>query len=516
MLAAVRSATLFGVEGRPVTVEVHVAASACPAFQIVGLPDEACRESRDRVRAAVLSSGLALAEQPRSRSTSRRRSERKGGSGLDLAIAVGVLAASEQVPPESMAGLRRSSASSGSTARLRTVPGIAPMVGGLRPAAGPVRAAPAQLPRGAGRGRRRCAGRRRTLREVVDALNGDAPWPRPPDDELVDDEPPGARPGRRARPAAAPGWRWRSPPQAGTTCCWSGRPGSGKTMLAQRLPGLLPPLEPARVAGDHDGPLGRRGAAAGRRAGAPPAVPCAAPQQLDGVAGGWRQHHAPARRDLARPRWRPVPRRARRVRPGGARRAAPAAGGGRHPAGPGPRQRPRCRPGSCWSRPPTRARAAAERPGECECDDGARLRYLRRLSGPLLDRFDLRVGVERPDVDDLLASGGGEPTRRGRRPGGGRAPARARPHRHAQRRHPGVAARRAGPAPSDAAAGDAARAARGATGSPGAATTASAAWPAPSPTCDGESRAGRSTTHVALALQLRVSSAGRRRGRQAA
>jgi magnesium chelatase family protein len=49
-------------------------------------------------------------------------------------------------------------------------------------------------------------------------------------------------------------------------------------------------------------------------------------------------------------------------------------------------------------------------PGSCECDDGARLRYLRRLSGPLLDRFDLRVGVARPDVDDLLLSGGGECT----------------------------------------------------------------------------------------------------------
>src|SRR4051795_2302068 len=58
MLAAVRSATLLGVEGRPVTVEVHVS-TGLPGFQIVGLPDEACRESRDRVRAAVMSSGLS-------------------------------------------------------------------------------------------------------------------------------------------------------------------------------------------------------------------------------------------------------------------------------------------------------------------------------------------------------------------------------------------------------------------------------------------------------------------------
>ena len=57
MLAAVRSATFLGIEGRPVTVEVHVS-TGLPGFQIVGLPDEACRESRDRVRAAVMSSGL--------------------------------------------------------------------------------------------------------------------------------------------------------------------------------------------------------------------------------------------------------------------------------------------------------------------------------------------------------------------------------------------------------------------------------------------------------------------------
>jgi magnesium chelatase family protein len=49
-------------------------------------------------------------------------------------------------------------------------------------------------------------------------------------------------------------------------------------------------------------------------------------------------------------------------------------------------------------------------PGACECDDVARTRYLRRLSGPLLDRFDLRVPVDRPSVDDLLDPGGGEPS----------------------------------------------------------------------------------------------------------
>ena len=103
MLAAVRSATLLGVEGRPVTVEVHVS-TGLPGFQIVGLPDEACRESRDRVRAAVLSSGLPW---PSCRITVNLApsNQRKGGSGLDLAIAVGLLAANDEVPSDALAGL---------------------------------------------------------------------------------------------------------------------------------------------------------------------------------------------------------------------------------------------------------------------------------------------------------------------------------------------------------------------------------------------------------------------------
>ena len=57
MIATVPSATLLGVDGRQVVVEVHVS-NGLPGFTIVGQPDAACRESRDRVRAALLSSGL--------------------------------------------------------------------------------------------------------------------------------------------------------------------------------------------------------------------------------------------------------------------------------------------------------------------------------------------------------------------------------------------------------------------------------------------------------------------------
>ena len=57
MLATVSSATLHGIRGRPITVEVHVGAGL-PGFTVVGLPDASCREARDRVRAAFATSRL--------------------------------------------------------------------------------------------------------------------------------------------------------------------------------------------------------------------------------------------------------------------------------------------------------------------------------------------------------------------------------------------------------------------------------------------------------------------------
>src|ERR1700674_4044768 len=97
MLAAISSATLTGAVGRPVSVEVHVS-NGLPGFTIVGLPDAAVRESRDRVRAALLSSGLPW---PLRRVTVNLAPSgmRKGGAGLDLPIAIGVLVASGELDP---------------------------------------------------------------------------------------------------------------------------------------------------------------------------------------------------------------------------------------------------------------------------------------------------------------------------------------------------------------------------------------------------------------------------------
>ena len=103
MIAAIPSAVLIGVDGHQVSVEVHVS-NGLPGFTVVGLPDAAVRESRDRVRAALLSSGLAW---PLRRVTVNLAPSgvRKGGAGLDLPIAIGVLVASGVLDPDTVSGM---------------------------------------------------------------------------------------------------------------------------------------------------------------------------------------------------------------------------------------------------------------------------------------------------------------------------------------------------------------------------------------------------------------------------
>src|SRR3954467_13130125 len=98
MLASVATFAIEGIESVEVTVEVDVR-PGLPVFTVVGLPDAAVREARERVRAALLNSGLEFPLQRLTANLAPARI-RKAGASFDLALAVGVLCASGQIPIE--------------------------------------------------------------------------------------------------------------------------------------------------------------------------------------------------------------------------------------------------------------------------------------------------------------------------------------------------------------------------------------------------------------------------------
>ncbi|MGH9122736.1 MAG: magnesium chelatase domain-containing protein, partial [Acidimicrobiales bacterium] len=171
MIATAMSATLLGVEGRRVRVEVHVS-QGLPSFTVVGLPDAACREARDRARAAVLCSGLAW---PQRRVTVNLAPSawRKDGSVLDLPIALAVIAADGQLDGDLLSGLAFLG-ELGLDGSLRAVPGVLALVAALPRVTVVVPsscAAEAALVAGS---RVRAAP---TLRSLLSALRGEAGWP---------------------------------------------------------------------------------------------------------------------------------------------------------------------------------------------------------------------------------------------------------------------------------------------------------------------------------------------------
>ena len=94
MLSSSASATLRGIDGQRVQVQVHVVTGVLPSFSVVGLPDASCREARDRVRAAINSNKFKWPSQARVTVNLAPSQVRKEGAGLDLAIALGIIAAS--------------------------------------------------------------------------------------------------------------------------------------------------------------------------------------------------------------------------------------------------------------------------------------------------------------------------------------------------------------------------------------------------------------------------------------
>lgn len=396
-LAQSWAVALTGTEGRPVEVQCDVSAGL-PGLSFTGRADPSVVESRDRIRAAVLNSAL---DWPARRLTVALlpADVRKTGSRFDLAICLALLAAGDQVPRPAVADAVWL-AELGLDGKLRPVPGVLPSVlaardGGIRRVVvAAANAAEASLVPDV---EVRAADR---LADVTDWLTGAGPA-LPLGRRAADENTPVRSPDLADVVGQASAKRALELAAAGAHHLYLvGTPGSGKTMLAERLPGLLPPLaddEALEVSAVHSvaGLLGRH-AGLIRRA------PLQAPHHSASVAalvGGGSHLARPGAISLAHhgvlfldeaPEFPPrILDALRQPIEDGFVVLHRGGGAVRYPA--------RfqlvlaANPCPCGQRPP-----------DCECAVQLRRRYTQRLSGPLMDRVDLQVHVRPVPRGDLF------------------------------------------------------------------------------------------------------------------
>lgn len=405
-LAVVHGAVVSGVSGCVVRVEVDVS-DGLPAVGVIGLPDTSVSEARWRARCAIVSSGATWPNKRLTISLSPAEI-RKQGAGLDLPIAVGVLAASEQVPHRHLP-TTAFIGELGLDGRIRATPGTLPGAIAARQAG----IATVVVPVDGARELRRLSGIRiavvERLVDVVTLLaSHDPPGQESQggcDDESAVDGPDlrdvrGHALGRLALEVAAAG---------GHHCALVGPPGVGKTLLAERLVGLLPDLGDAdalEVAALHSISGRARPDAEYRR------PPARAPH-----------HSASAAAVLGTVRGSRVVPGAVTLAHGGVlfldeapEFARPALEGMRQPLESGWLAVDR----SGWSGlvPARFQLVVAANPCPCgmrvgtgrgcQCSPAAVRRYAARLSGPMMDRIDIRLSVSRPTDAELAGHVVGE------------------------------------------------------------------------------------------------------------